>query len=177
MLRVIDKADVKGKRILVRVDYNVPLNKGGSISNDERIRESLETIRYLVKKKGRVILISHLGRPDGRVVEELRLDRVAERLSRLIHMPARKIDTSIGREAEEAAASLKPGSIMMLENIRFTRARRKTTRHFHQGLQGSETSMLMMHSASPTGAMPRRLAWLGCFQAMLACNLHARWAS
>ncbi|PIO03548.1 phosphoglycerate kinase, partial [Candidatus Woesearchaeota archaeon CG08_land_8_20_14_0_20_47_9] len=62
-MRVIDKADVKGKRILVRVDYNVPLNKGGSISNDERIRESLETIRYLVKKKGRVILISHLGRP------------------------------------------------------------------------------------------------------------------
>ncbi|HII30005.1 TPA: phosphoglycerate kinase [Candidatus Woesearchaeota archaeon] len=134
MLRVIDKADVKGKRILVRVDYNVPLNKGGSISNDERIRESLETIRYLVKKKGRVILISHLGRPDGRVVEELRLDRVAERLSRLIHMPARKIDTSIGREAEEAAASLKPGSIMMLENIRFYPGEEENDKAFSSGL-------------------------------------------
>ncbi|GAI06161.1 unnamed protein product, partial [marine sediment metagenome] len=93
--------DVEGKRVLVRVDFNVPLDVNtGAISDDSRIRASLPTINYLVEHKAKVILCSHLGRPKGRVVEELRMMPVAQRLSQLIGLPVSIAPDCVGREVE-----------------------------------------------------------------------------
>lgn len=112
--------DVSGKRVLVRVDFNVNLDeKSGEITDDSRIRAALPTINYLVEKGARVILCSHLGRPDGRVVESLRLAGVAARLSELTGQPVETAKDCIGIEAEVSALTLQPGEILMLENLRF----------------------------------------------------------
>lgn len=111
--------DVSGKRVFVRVDFNVPL-ENGRITDDTRIRETLPTIRYLIERGAKIILASHLGRPKGKVVEELRLTPAAERLSQLLGgHKVTKIDTAVGPEAEAAAAALKEGEILLLENVRF----------------------------------------------------------
>ena len=110
--------DVANRRVLVRVDYNVPI-EGGEITDDTRITASLETINYLLEQGAAVILMSHLGRPKGKVDESLRLDVVARRLESLIGRPVKKIDTCVGEEARRAASSLRPGEVLMLENVRF----------------------------------------------------------
>lgn len=112
--------DVKGKRVLVRVDFNVPLEKDtGRILDDLRIRASLPVIRYLREESARVILCSHLGRPRGQVVESLRLAPVAERLSELLGAPVVAARDCVGPEAEQAVAALGPGDVLLLENLRF----------------------------------------------------------
>jgi phosphoglycerate kinase len=112
--------DVKGKRILVRVDFNVPLDiNSGSISDDSRIRASLPTIEYLIDHKAKVILCSHLGRPKGRVIEGLRLKPIAKRLSQLVGLPVKVANECIGREVENKVKELKEGEILFLENLRF----------------------------------------------------------
>jgi phosphoglycerate kinase len=111
---------VENKRVLVRVDYNVPLDPAtGEVADDSRIRATLPTIRHLVERGAKVILISHLGRPGGKVVEALRLDPVARRLSELLGMPVRKLDDCVGPEVEEAVRAMKPGEVVLLENVRF----------------------------------------------------------
>jgi len=110
---------VEGKRVFVRVDFNVPLSPEGRVLNDTKIRASLPTIRYLLEKGSKLILASHLGRPKGRVVEGLRMKPVAERLSRLLDREVLKSNTVIGEEVEKAVEALKPGDILLLENIRF----------------------------------------------------------
>ena len=118
--RTVRDAEVAGKTILVRVDLNVPLDiKTGVITDDSRIRAVLPTIRYLVDHKAKVILCSHLGRPHGTVVEGLRMAPVAQRLSQLIDLPVSTASDCIGAEVEKAAANLKEGEILLLENIRF----------------------------------------------------------
>ena len=104
--------------MLVRVDFNVPLD-GGAITDDTRIRAALPTIREIVEKGGRVILMSHLGRPKGEVKEELRLDPVAARLGELLGSPVVKLDGSAGPEVEAAAAAAPEGTVVLLENVRF----------------------------------------------------------
>ncbi len=118
--RTVRDIDVSGKKVLVRVDFNVNLDeKTGEITDDSRIRASLPTIDYLIENKAKVILCSHLGRPDGKVVENLRLRVVAECLSRLIGRPVISTLDCIGPEAEIEADCLDDGELLLLENLRF----------------------------------------------------------
>ena len=110
---------VEGKRVFVRVDFNVPLTKEGGVLDDTKIRAALPTIEYLRERGARIILASHLGRPKGRIVEELRMDPVARRLSELLGQTVGKVGAVIGGEVEDAAKALAPGEILLLENLRF----------------------------------------------------------
>jgi len=111
---------VKDKRVLLRVDFNVPLDRStGAISDDSRIRASLSTVKYLVGHKARVIICSHLGRPEGKVVEKLRMAPIAQRLSQLLGLPVGAAPDCVGREVEGKVAALKEGEILVLENLRF----------------------------------------------------------
>ncbi|MBW2987932.1 phosphoglycerate kinase [Candidatus Woesearchaeota archaeon] len=105
-------------RVLVRVDYNVPL-KEGKVVNNERIKQTLPTIRWLLEQECRVVLMSHLGRPKGKVVEELRMNPVAEELSKLLGKKVLKLDDCIGADVESAVASMGKGEVVLLENTRF----------------------------------------------------------
>ncbi len=111
--------DVKGKKVLVRVDFNVPLDENGAISDDSRIRAALPTIEYLIGRGARIILCSHLGRPDGKVVESMRLGVAARHLSQLLGRPVGTTDDCIGPEVERVAESMKNGDVLLLENLRF----------------------------------------------------------
>ena len=117
--RTIQDIDVAGQRVLVRVDFNVPMNNDGTISDDSRIRACLPTIQYLVDRRARIILCSHLGRPAGKVVEELRLAPIAQRLSDVLGKPVVIARDCIGPDVEAAASQLQAGEIMLLENLRF----------------------------------------------------------
>jgi phosphoglycerate kinase len=118
--KTVRDIDVADKRVLVRVDFNVPLDKKtGAITDDSRIRAALPTIAYLLSQGARVVLVSHLGRPDGKVVEELRLTPVAARLSELLAAPVATTSESVGPAAEAAVANLLPRAVLLLENVRF----------------------------------------------------------
>ena len=111
--------DFGGKRVLLRVDFNVPLDDAGRVVNDKRIRETLPTINYLVSKKAKIIVLTHVGRPSGDTTEELRTTTISYHLSKLLHIPVKKIDDCIGANVHKAAAAMKPGDVVMLENVRF----------------------------------------------------------
>ncbi|MBA7618902.1 Phosphoglycerate kinase [subsurface metagenome] len=112
--------EVSGRRVLVRVDFNVPLDeKTGTITDDSRIRAALPTIKYLIERGTRVILCSHLGRPEGKVVESLRLTIAAQRLSQILGKQVGITRDCIGSETEKSVESLKSGDILLLENLRF----------------------------------------------------------
>jgi phosphoglycerate kinase len=112
--------DVSHKRVLVRADFNVPLGgNNGFITDDSRIRATLPTIKYLTERGAKVILCSHLGRPKGKVVENLRLTIVARRLSEILGQKVIVANDDIGPEVDRAVANLKPGDVLLLENIRF----------------------------------------------------------
>lgn len=111
--------DVAGKRVFVRVDFNVPQDETGKITDDTRIRAALPTINYLVKQNAKVILCSHLGRPKGVVNEKYSLKPVAERLSELMNLPVKMAEDVIGKSAKSLVKDMKDGEIVMLENVRF----------------------------------------------------------
>lgn len=111
--------EVTGKRVFVRVDFNVPQDENGKITDDTRIRAALPTINYLIKQNAKVILCSHLGRPKGVVNEKYSLAPVAERLSELLNMPVAMAKDVIGPSAKKLVADMKDGEIVMLENVRF----------------------------------------------------------
>jgi len=118
--KTVRDVDVSRKRALVRVDFNVPTDKStGEITDDTRIRASLPTINYLIDHDARVILLSHLGRPNGKVNDKLRLRPVAERLQQLLGKPVQYVAETIGPKAVEAVNRLEPGSVLLLENVRF----------------------------------------------------------
>jgi len=118
--KTVEDIEVKGKKVLLRVDFNVPLDiNTGAISNDSRIRASLPTIKYLVDHKAKIILCSHLGRPGGKVVESLRMAPISQRLSQLMGLPVSTASDCIGQEVEGKAGTLKEGDILVLENLRF----------------------------------------------------------
>ena len=117
-LRCVQDVAVEGKRVVVRVDYNVPL-ADGQVADDSRIRASLPTLEDILERGGKPILLSHLGRPKGKVVDELRLDPVADSLRKLLGRPVRKLDTCVGDEVAQAIEEWEPGSVILLENVRF----------------------------------------------------------
>lgn len=115
----IDTLDLKDKRVLIRVDYNVPM-KGDLITNNQRIAASLPTIKYALDHQAKsVVLMSHLGRPDGRVIAKYTLKPVADELSKLLNKPVIFLDNCVGEKVEEACANPEAGSIILLENLRF----------------------------------------------------------
>jgi phosphoglycerate kinase len=116
-----DLTDLRGKRVLVRVDFNVPLDAQGNVTNDRRIRAALPTVRHILDAGASALLMSHLGRPkgDARKDAALKMDRVAERLRQLLGRPVHKVDEVAGPAAEAAAGALKPGEVLLLENLRF----------------------------------------------------------
>jgi len=111
--------DLKDKRVLVRVDFNVSLDEEGKIRDDTRIRAVLPTIKYILEEGASLILLSHLGRPGGKVVEKLRLNPVARRLEELIGRPVLKMDECVGNRVRQTTRGTKPGDIVLLENTRF----------------------------------------------------------
>src|SRR6266566_9735132 len=116
--KTICDIDLSGKRVLVRVDFNVPLDSQQHITDDTRIRAALPTITYLLDHGAAVILMSHLGRPKGQVVESMRLTPVAQRLSELLNKPVQMAPDCIGPEVEVLARNLQPGQVLLLENLR-----------------------------------------------------------
>ena len=133
--KTIEDVNVQGKRVLVRVDYNVPLTPEGTVADDKRIVAALPTVKYLLEHGARVILCSHLGRPKGTVKPEFSLKPVAARLSELL--PGVKIDFAsdcIGEEAKEKAMALQDGQILLLENLRFHKEEEKNDPEFAKEL-------------------------------------------
>jgi phosphoglycerate kinase len=118
MKKTIKDIDVRGKRVLMRADFNVPL-ENGEVADDTRIRAVLPTLRYLLERDARVILFSHLGRPKGKVVEDLRLNPVAARLAELLEVDVIKVDDTVGPEVEAAVEDLESDEVLLLENTRF----------------------------------------------------------
>jgi phosphoglycerate kinase len=132
--KTVRDVDVTKKRVLVRVDFNVPMNRDGTITDDTRIRACLPTIEYLVKHQARIILCSHLDRPGGKVVEELRLAPAARRLSELLNKPVKALNDCIGPQVETAISGLRDGDIALLENLRFYPQEEANDPRFAQGL-------------------------------------------
>ncbi len=121
--QTIRDLDVSGKKVLVRVDFNVPQTKAGDVSDDRRIRAALPTLQDILDRGGSLILVSHLGRPSGdsEADKPFKLDKVAERLQQLIGRPVVKTDDTVGPLAQAACADLEPGGIVVLENVRFNK--------------------------------------------------------
>jgi phosphoglycerate kinase len=129
----VDKQDVKGKRVFVRVDFNVPIEKG-IITDDMRIRGALPTIKLLVERQAKVILASHLGRPKGGHSPEFSLAPAAKRLSELLGKPITMAPDCIGPEVEKLVSGMKNGDVLMLENVRFHKGEEKNDPEFAKAL-------------------------------------------
>ena len=128
--------EIGGKKVLIRVDYNVPQDSRGNVTDDSRIRATLETLNYACGKRAKIILASHLGRPDGQVVESLRMGPVAERLGKILGVPIQYSRDCIGDEALRKSEALKGGEILLLENVRFHPEEEKNDPSFSKRLAG-----------------------------------------
>jgi phosphoglycerate kinase len=133
MKQTIKDIDVSGKKVFVRVDFNVPLDANGNITDDRRIVETLPTINYLVSKNAKVIIASHLGRPKG-FDKKLQMDKIAKRLSELLQKPVKKTDDCIGEKVDTEVSSLAEGDVLVLENIRFRPEEEKNDENFAKSL-------------------------------------------
>lgn len=122
--KTMNDVEVKGKRVFVRVDFNVPM-EDGKITDDTRIRAALPTIKHLVDEGAKVILASHLGRPKGEVVEDMRLTAVGNRLAELLGKPVLKLDESVGETVKTAVHNMNDGDVVLLENVRFHKGEEK----------------------------------------------------
>lgn len=152
----------------MRVDFNVPL-ENGAITDDKRIRETLPTINYLIEKGAKVILASHLGRPNGEVVEELRHTASAARLSELLGKPVVKANEAVGDAVKAQIADMQNGDVLLLENVRFYPGEEKMT----QNLQSNSLSLLIfsltMHLVLLTVRMLLQKVLHIIYQQYLAC--------
>jgi len=134
MPKHVKDLSVKGKKVFVRTDYNVPLDGAGTVTDDFRVRSSLPTIEYLLAQGAAVILASHLGRPKGSVIPEMSLAPVAKRLGELVDAEVTFAPDCVGGEVEVLAESLQPGQILLLENLRFHAAETKNGEEFSKQL-------------------------------------------
>jgi len=136
-IKDLNENQLVDKRILVRVDFNIPLNNELEITDDTRIKAALPTIKYLISHQAKVILMSHLGRPKGEVIEKLRLDPVARRLSELLGQDVKKVNDCIGEEVEKAVLNMQKGEVILLENLRFYSEEEKNKPEFSKSLAKS----------------------------------------
>jgi len=136
--QTIRDLDLSGKKVLVRVDFNVPLTKDGEVSDDRRIVAALPTLKHALDHGASLILVSHLGRPTGKPEADapFRLDRVATRLSERLGRPVQKVNDTVGPEAQAAASKLTPGQVLVLENVRFNPGEKKGDPKFAAELAG-----------------------------------------
>ena len=133
-LSSLDKSKLEGKKVLVRVDFNVPLNESGQITDDTRIRAAIPTIKYLTNNSAKVILAAHFGRPKGKVNEKMRLTPVAARLSEILEKKVNLTESCIGEEAKSKSNNLKNGDVLLLENVRFFEEEEKNDLDFAKNL-------------------------------------------
>jgi phosphoglycerate kinase len=133
-MKTLKDFNFKNKRVLLRCDFNVPLDDQGNILDDFRIKKSIPTIEYLIEKNARIILMSHLGRPAGKVVEKLRLTQVQTRLMEYLDVSLVKAPDCLGREIEKWTEQMQPGEILLLENLRFHKEEEKNDEKFSQEL-------------------------------------------
>ena len=133
-MKYIDEMDLRGKRVLFRFDYNVPMDKEGKITDDTRIRETLPTINHALDENAKVIIMSHLGRPKGTVSEKHNLAPVAKRLSRLLGKEVKMLDDCIGEKVKSAIADMKEGDVVLLQNLRFHPEEEKNDDNFAKEL-------------------------------------------
>lgn len=132
-IRTLKKAPVANKRVLIRVDFNVPV-ENGKILDDSRIVATLPTIKYLLTKKAKIVIMSHLGRPEGKKVKDLTMDSVAKHLSKLLKKPVLKMDECVGPKVVKAVSQMKSGDIVFLENTRFYKEEEKCDAQFSKKL-------------------------------------------
>jgi phosphoglycerate kinase len=130
----IDDLELKGKKVLVRVDFNVPLDEKGAVTDDKRIVASLPTIKKILADGGKAILMSHLGRPKGKKLPDMSLAPVAKRLQKLLGKPVKFASDCVGPEVEKAVSALKPGECLLLENLRFYAEEEKNDPEFAKKL-------------------------------------------
>ncbi len=135
-MKTIKQMDITGKRVLIRVDVNVPLDKFQNITDDTRIRAILPTVQYALDHKAKVILASHLGRPKGKVVPETSLAPVAKRLGRMLNKSVEMAPDCIGSEVESLVSKMSPGEVLLLENLRFHPEEQKNDPEFAKALAG-----------------------------------------
>jgi phosphoglycerate kinase len=133
-MKYIDEMDLKGKRVLFRFDFNVPLDGNQNITDDSRIRSVLPTINYALDENAKIVIASHLGRPKGKIVEKMGLAPVAKRLSRLLGKNVTLTKDVIGPEVKKTIDAMKPGDIVMLENLRFDAREEKNDEEFSREL-------------------------------------------
>lgn len=133
-MKTLKDFNFKNKRVLVRCDFNVPLSEKGEILDDFRIKQALATIKYLIEKGAKVILMSHLGRPEGKVVENLRLTPIQEKLIEYLDLSVTKAPDCLGKEIEEWTKKMKPGEVLLLENLRFHKKEEENDERFAQNL-------------------------------------------
>lgn len=133
-MRKLKDFDFEQKKVLVRCDFNVPLSPEGEILDDFRIRKTLPTINYLIKEKAKVILMSHLDDPGGKIVENLKLDKIQERLTECLNLKVFKAPDCIGHEVENLIRSLQPGKVLLLENLRFHKGEEENDDNFAKEL-------------------------------------------
>ncbi|MBI5418744.1 MAG: phosphoglycerate kinase [Deltaproteobacteria bacterium] len=133
-IRAIDQMDLSGKRVLIRVDFNVPLDKAGNITDDTRIQAAIPTVRHAATSGAKTILLSHLGRPKGKKVPEMSLAPVAKRLSSLLGKEMSFVPDCVGEAVEKAVCAMRPGDVLLLENVRFHPEEEKNDEEFGKRL-------------------------------------------
>jgi len=133
-MKTLRDFDFKNKKVLVRCDFNVPLGKIGEITDDFRIQQTIPTIRYLIEKGAKIILMSHLGEPGGRAVENLKLTPIQNKLKDLLKLQVPKAGDCIGRKIEEQTQKMKPGEVFLLENLRFHKGEEEADLNFTKEL-------------------------------------------
>ncbi|MCK5707972.1 MAG: phosphoglycerate kinase [Candidatus Aureabacteria bacterium] len=132
----IEDLDLNNKKILMRVDFNVPLDSSCNVTDDTRIKAALRSIEYILENNGKLILMSHLGRPKGKVVDSMKMDPIAKRLSELINKNVKKLDDCVGVEVEKEVAAMQSGDVILLENLRFHAEEKSGDEDFAKKLAG-----------------------------------------